>query len=75
MAQTIALEGALTAIVQLLSEAKRLDLLHQLVPQATMLAYLAGQSVVEREMQRDATAAAGSLGLQLVTVEANSERD
>ena len=26
-------------------------------------------------MQRDATAAAGSLGLQLVTVEANSERD
>jgi putative ABC transport system substrate-binding protein len=57
--------------------AKRFDLLHQLVPHATTVAYLAGDQrvVVGREMLREVQAAAGVLGLQVVTAEARSDQD
>ena len=56
--------------------AKRLDLLRELVPQATTIAYLADtRSVTGQGMLRDMLAAAATLGRQLAVVEARSDRD
>jgi putative ABC transport system substrate-binding protein len=56
--------------------AKRLDLLRELVPQATTIAYLADlRSVVGQGMLQDMVAAAGTLGRQLTVAEARSDRD
>src|SRR2546425_2712845 len=58
--------------------AKRLDLLRELLPQATTLAYLAGDqrnNVVAQEQLSDILAAAGSLGRHIAVVEARSDRD
>jgi putative ABC transport system substrate-binding protein len=55
---------------------KRLDFLHQMVPQAATIAYLADtRSVVGQGMLRDMHTAAAALGRQLAVVEARSERD
>jgi putative ABC transport system substrate-binding protein len=56
---------------------KRLDLLHELVPRATTVAYLADDQRTEtaRETMRDMLAAAGVLGRQLAVVEARNDRD
>jgi putative ABC transport system substrate-binding protein len=56
---------------------KRLDLVHELVPQATTVAYLADDQRTEtaQETMRDMLAAAGVLGRQLAVVEARNDRD
>ena len=56
---------------------KRLDLVRELVPQATTVAYLAEDQRTEaaEETMRDMLAAAGALGRQLAVVEARSDRD
>jgi putative ABC transport system substrate-binding protein len=70
--------GNVTGVTFLTTElmAKRLDLLRELLPRATTIAYLtdprAGASAT---MLRDTLAAADVLGLKLVVGEARSERD
>jgi len=56
---------------------KRFDLVRNLVPQATTVAYLADDQRTEtaQETMRDMLAAAGPLGRQLAVVEARSNRD
>ena len=68
--------GNVTGVTFLTTElmAKRLELLRELIPQATMVAYLADSRSVP-EMLRDAFAAAGVLGRQIVVMEARSDRD
>jgi putative ABC transport system substrate-binding protein len=69
--------GNVTGVTFLTAElmAKRLQLLGELVPHAT-IAYLADlRSVVGQGMLTDMLAAAGKLGRQLTVVEARSERD
>jgi putative tryptophan/tyrosine transport system substrate-binding protein len=56
--------------------AKRLDLLRELVPQATTVAYLSPeQTGLDEDMLREMLAAARMLGRQLVIAEARSESD
>jgi putative ABC transport system substrate-binding protein len=52
---------------------KRLDLLHQMVPQATTVAFLSNES--RSPQQSGIIAAARVIGLQVIVVEARSERD
>ena len=57
-------------------EAKRLGLLHEMVPKATSVAVLNNPNFADAENQlRDVQEAAGRLGLQLVIVRANTESD
>ena len=57
-------------------EAKRLELLHQLVPKATTIAYLMNPSSPNAEHQMpEVQTAAQSLGLQLHILKATSERE
>ena len=70
--------GNVTGVTFLTTElmAKRLELLRELIPQATTIAYLADQrSVTSEEMLRDTLAAAGVLGRELAVVGARSDRD
>jgi putative tryptophan/tyrosine transport system substrate-binding protein len=71
--------GNVTGITFLTTElmAKRLDLLRDLVPQATTVAFLSGDQrvVVAQEMLRDMLAAASVLARKVIVVEARSERD
>ena len=70
--------GNVTGVTFLTTElmAKRLDLLRELIPQATTVGYLADlRSVTGQEMLRDTLAAAGVLGRQIAVVEARSSRD
>jgi putative ABC transport system substrate-binding protein len=70
--------GNITGVMFRTSElmAKRLDLLHELVPQATTVAHLADtRSVVGQEMMRDVLAAAAQLGVQIAAVEVRSDDD
>jgi putative ABC transport system substrate-binding protein len=70
--------GNVTGVTFLTTElmAKRLELLRELVPQATTVAYLADvQAVPGQEMVRDTLAAAGVLGRQIAVVEARSDHD
>jgi putative ABC transport system substrate-binding protein len=56
--------------------AKRLDLLRELVPGATTVAYLADpRSEVGREMERDMLAAAATIGRRVVIAEARNVSD
>jgi len=56
--------------------AKRLDLLRQLVPKATLVAVLVNPGSVETEAERrDVQAAAQRLGQQLIILDASSDRD
>jgi putative ABC transport system substrate-binding protein len=71
--------GNVTGVTFLTTElmAKRLELLRELIPQATTVAYLADlrSPVTGPEMLRDTLAAAGVLGRQIAVVEARSDRD
>jgi putative tryptophan/tyrosine transport system substrate-binding protein len=71
--------GNITGVTFLGTElmSKRLELLHRMVPQATTIAYLAGDQrvVVGREMLRDIMTAATVLGLQVVSIEARTDTD
>jgi putative ABC transport system substrate-binding protein len=70
--------GNITGVTFLTSElmAKRLDLLRELVPQATTVAYLADtRFITSQEMLRDMLAAAATLGRQVAVVEARSDHD
>jgi putative ABC transport system substrate-binding protein len=70
--------GNVTGVTFLTTElmAKRLELLCELVPKATTVAYLSGpRSVTRQGMLRDTLAAAGVLGRQIAVVEASSDRD
>jgi putative ABC transport system substrate-binding protein len=70
--------GNVTGVTFLTTElmAKRLELLHELIPQATTVAYLADlRFLLGQEMLRDTLAAAGVLGRQIAVMEARSDRD
>ena len=56
---------------------KRLDLLHEMVPQATMVAYLSGgpQFLKFENEASSVLEAAGALGRQVIVVEARSDGD
>jgi putative ABC transport system substrate-binding protein len=70
--------GNLTGLTTLNVEVgpKRLELLHEMVPTATIFALLVNPTNTNAEtLARDAQAAAGTLGLQLHILHASSERD
>jgi putative ABC transport system substrate-binding protein len=70
--------GNVTGVTFITTEliAKRLELLHEMIPQATMVGYLGDPRSPSHEgMLRDALAAADMLRLKLVVVEARSDRD
>jgi putative ABC transport system substrate-binding protein len=70
--------GNLTGVYQFASglEAKRLGLLHEMVPKATITAVLVNPNYSGAEDQlREVQAAAASLGVQLIIVRANVESD
>ena len=70
--------GNITGVWQYSSglEAKRLGLLHEMVPKATPVAVLINPNFADAENQlRDVQEAAARLGLQLVIVRANTESD
>jgi putative tryptophan/tyrosine transport system substrate-binding protein len=56
---------------------KRLDLLHKMVPQATIVGFLSGTPnyITYEEQTSSMRAAAGALGLQLAIVECRSDQD
>ena len=71
-------EGNLTGVSNLSAELvpKRLALLHELVPTATIIALLINPTNPNAEtLSKDAQAAARALGLQLHVLHASSERD
>ena len=70
--------GKLTGVYQFATglEAKRLGLLHEMVPKATTIAVLVNPNYSASENQlREVQEAAASLGVQLVIVRANVESD
>jgi putative ABC transport system substrate-binding protein len=70
--------GNVTGTTQLHEELlpKRLELAHQLVPMATILAVLVNPTYPNTEIElRDLEAAARALGLQLHVLHASTERD
>ena len=70
--------GNITGVYQFTSglEAKRLGLLHEMVPKATTIAVLVNSNFTDAENQlRDVQEAAVPLGVQLVVVRANAESD
>jgi putative tryptophan/tyrosine transport system substrate-binding protein len=70
--------GNITGVMFLVTElgAKRLDLLRQLVPKATLIAMLVNPGSVDTEAERrDVQAAAQRLGQQLIILDASSDRD
>jgi putative tryptophan/tyrosine transport system substrate-binding protein len=70
--------GNLTGVYQFSNglEAKRLGLLHEMVPKATIIAVLVNPNYLGAEDQlREVQEAAASLGVQLVNVRANVESD
>jgi putative ABC transport system substrate-binding protein len=69
--------GNLTGIVTLNEEVnvKRLELLHELVPTATIMALLINPTDATKSTSRDVQAAARTLGLQIHVLHASTERD
>jgi putative ABC transport system substrate-binding protein len=70
--------GNITGVTFLVAElgAKRLDLLHQLVPKATSIAMLVNPGSPDTEAERrDVQAAAQAIGHQLIIMDTNSDRD
>ena len=70
--------GNITGVMFLVTElgSKRLDLLRQLVPTATLIAMLVNPGSVDTEAERrDVQAAAQRLGQQLIILDASSDRD
>src|SRR6266566_7101828 len=71
-------DGNLTGVSMLTTglEAKRLEVLHEAVPGASEIGLLVNSTFSDVETQlRDVPAAAGVLGLQIIVVNASSERD
>jgi len=71
-------DGNVTGVTFLTTElmAKRLDLLRELIPQATTVAYLADlRSVAGQEMLRDMLAASEVLGRKVAVAEARNSHD
>jgi putative ABC transport system substrate-binding protein len=71
-------DGNVTGVTQLhgVVEPKRLELAHQLVPMATIVAVLVNPTYFNSETElRDLQAAARTLGLQLHVLHASAERD
>lgn len=70
--------GNITGIYQFTTglEAKRLGLLHEMVPKATTIAVLINPNFSAAKVQlRDVQEAAAHLGVQLVVLRANTEKD
>jgi putative ABC transport system substrate-binding protein len=70
--------GNITGVYHFITglEAKRLDLLHEIVPKATTVAVLVNPNYSDAETQlRDVQEAATRLGVQLVVVRASAEKD
>jgi putative ABC transport system substrate-binding protein len=70
--------GNLTGVTSLAAElgAKRLELLHEMVPAATVMALLVDPTFPSADLvSRDLQAAAGTLGVQLHVLYATTERD
>jgi len=70
--------GNITGVTFFTTElvAKRVELLHGLIPPSTTIAYLGDlQIVVGQEMLRDTLAAASAIGRQIAVVEVRSDRD
>jgi len=70
--------GNLTGVAQFTSglEPKRLEILHELVPTASVIGALMNPTRPDAETQlRDVQAAANALGLRIVVLNASSERD
>ena len=70
--------GNITGVYQLTSglEAKRLGLLHEMVPKARIVAVLVNPNFPSTEAQlHDVHEAAARLGLQLIVLRANTEKD
>ena len=70
--------GNITGVYQFTSglEAKRLGLLHEMVPKASPIAVLVNSNFADAENQlRDLKEAAARLGVQLVILRANTESD
>jgi putative tryptophan/tyrosine transport system substrate-binding protein len=70
--------GNITGVTFLVSGlgAKRLELLHQLVPKATLIAMLVNPGRHDTEPERkDVQAAAWAIGLQLITLDVSNDRD
>ena len=70
--------GNITGVTFLVSVlgAKRLDLLRQLVPKATLIAMLVDPGSTDTEAERrDVQAAAQAIGQQLIILDASSDRD
>jgi putative ABC transport system substrate-binding protein len=70
--------GNITGVTFLVAElgAKRLDLLHQLVPKATSIAMLVNPGSPDTEAERrDVQAAAQAIGHQLIIMDTSSDRD
>jgi putative ABC transport system substrate-binding protein len=70
--------GNVTGLTYMANElsGKRLDLLHELVPSVTRVAYLAGQQfAAEQEDTSVLHAAAGALGRQVIVLECRSDLD
>jgi putative ABC transport system substrate-binding protein len=56
-------------------EAKRLELLHEVVPRAPTIGYLLHESPVATTQRRDVEEAARALGLQIQVLRANTDRE
>jgi putative tryptophan/tyrosine transport system substrate-binding protein len=71
--------GNVTGLISLSGElaAKRLDLLHKMIPRAKTVAFLSGDSTfITHEEQTSSMIAAGrALGLEVIVVECRSDRD
>jgi putative ABC transport system substrate-binding protein len=70
--------GNITGTTAILNElaGKRLQLLHELVPQATTIGYLVDNQTERPQVPTsDLLAAAGALGLQLIVLECHSDSD
>ena len=70
--------GTITGVTFLVSVlgAKRLDLLRQLVPKATLIAMLVNPGSADTEAERrDVQASAQAIGQQLIILDASSDRD
>ena len=71
--------GNITGLTYMANElaAKRLNLLRELVPGVTKVAYLAGSQQFELEQETTSVlrAAAAALGLQIIVLECRSDRD
>src|SRR5262245_5016414 len=69
--------GNVTCIAQMATEVapKRLELLHEMIPNARIIAFLVDPTVIFENTTRGVQAAAGSLGLEVHALNVSSDRD